>query len=164
MGIIEYFDTLSTQQIRELRHCRSIADGIMTSSVASMKIKWPYGQLDGACAGLILLSMIRSPNTNGFIKSWALQSIDKSPTGIDINESRFIKLIKADDWDEFYNAASIGVKLLSQRDKSVDKEDLIFWIKQRANEWEWPDKYNNGAEKFSFKAADVFYQHQRSLR
>lgn len=167
-GLLKAFDALPKIRVLELRHCRSLDEARITAAVAMAhrKVKnWPQEQGDGLVTALAMLSNIDSSktNSNGFIESWAKNSVDKRPNGMDINEHRFMKLIQASDWEEFFNALSVGVKLLRQQDKSVDRESMIREIGFRADNWQRPNAYE-GSKQFSMHCADRFYATQPKSR
>lgn len=170
MGLLEYFTALDSRSKKELRHCRSLDETKMTRAYINItqrlekhKIQWPYSQLEGIAVLLSMLSIINErTNDGGFIAGWAKCSVDKTPQrGMDINEHRFIKLIKSTDWSEFYDAVTLGVKIQLRDRRAVDVNDLEIWISKLA--WEW----QGGADEhggFALRAADVFYQNQPKHR
>jgi len=164
---ISDFD-IGHHDVVELRHCKSLNEIMMSKTFFRLKkinFPWPKNQDEGKATMLALMAKSKKDNSDaGFIKSWGKCSVDKRPTGFDINENRFIKLIQANDWDEFYNAAATGVKVLNHYAGGVDIQDMEYWIRRRADEWANDGKGFSGMIGFAGKSADVFYQSQPKTR
>lgn len=162
--MIDFINSLSQRDIRELRHCRSVSSGLLTKQFANLFefVGRPADQAEALCVTLLLCARVSKKNNDGFLRSLGGLSTDKRPSGTDIIEKRFLRLIRADDWDSFYIAAEVCVRVLVQQTKSVDVNDLIGWVNRRADSWQRQD-LAVGTNQFGLLAADDFYSAQQSV-
>lgn len=157
-AFLTFCKTIPDIGLAQLRHCRDIESAMATPYfyAAGTLGVWPPTQDDGLAAVLICLAWTRMQGGgNGFVRRWGIHAkrISGKPH---INELRFVKLLQADEWPPFFDAALVGVRKLMQEDHQVDLMDLVRLFLFRAETWAQDETDST----FSAVAGDMFYREQ----
>lgn len=157
MSVSDYYKSLSESQIVELRHCRSLTAALSTSagaqSVQQLSGDWPEGEEAGVCVALCLMSMSHGSTGGDFVTDVARLSVAKS-NGVCINESRFLKMIRANDWDSFLELATPCVRLIAQNNHGINRRSIEKFVRDRADSWA------NYTNDFVVANSTKFYENQ----
>ncbi|MHA6887229.1 hypothetical protein [Ralstonia pseudosolanacearum] len=113
----------------------------------------------GWLAGISCAAMRRAPrlatrgSAAGFLVAWAKRAPNlRESRRIDINESRFLRWVKASDWSAFYAETITMLPLL--HDATIDAGSLYDIARMRA------DSIVRHSDAFSLGAASMFYEAQ----
>lgn len=83
------------------------------------------------------------------VAAWGLASWDKE-TSVDINESRFLKWARSDNWDTFFEHSQTAMRVLKAYQKPFNVASIYRWVRFRVE---------NPAD-FPLTAASQFYHWQ----
>lgn len=160
-SIRAWWNDLSSMDRAMFRHCKSIDDAYTVPAfhklIASCQL-WPPEQLHDLGMLAILLAMVREdfPRRSPFIQ--LREYVDWRKTkSMDINESRFCRVIAKGDSGDFFNAMKTVVTLLNQRDHGVSVGGLIHIVHHRAVQNQQDDFNITPETNWRFISADQFY-------